>query len=238
MNEPLHLLYLDRDHLNDLLFTQALARSLAGPAVPPCVIVHSSGEHAERMLESQGIFAERTGGVLSATSPQEVALLARALRETTQKLVGMLTDAVVYAVGMQGADRGLLRLRPDGRLAAGRTGWVRELAAKQAVPVIAATVMDAQHLLREVDLAEAATVLGTALGAGEGGVEIVFFTKANRPGVVSGKTVVPEIAPAELPSTDVLPEPDAVRRVVQAGLPARLTNLGGFPGGEGTRVVL
>lgn len=251
MDETLHLLYLDRYHLDDLLFMQALARSLAGAgqAVPPCVIVHGSGEQAERMLEGEGVFVERDGGVLRGTSPAEAALLERALRETNQKLVGMLIDAVVYAVGVQGANRSLLYLGADGRPAAGKTGWVRELASKRAVPVVAATVHDPQHQhLCEVDVAEAVVILGNAFNAGGEGVEVVFFTKTNRPGLLdgtdptagpgqAGQAIRPEVALAELPGETALPEPDAVRRVVEAGLATCVTNVGGFLSGEGTRVV-
>ena len=243
MNQPLHLLYLDRYHLDDVLFVQALARSLtgAGQAAPPCVIVHGGGERAERMLEGGGIFLERKEGVLQGTSPGEVALLERALRETSQKLVAALTDAMVYAVGVQGADRSLLRPAPDGeaggRLATGKTGWIRELAAKRALPAVVATVLDPeQGHLQEVSTAEAAIALGQAFGE-EGGVEIVFFTKTNRPGLLREEAVLPEIALNELPDESVLPEPDALRKVAKAGLPVRITSAGAFLTGEGTRVV-
>ena len=240
MSKPLHLLYLDRYHLDDTLFVQALARTLAGAGrgVPPCVIVHGSGERAERMLEGEGLFVERENGVLRGTSPEEAALLDRALREANRKLVGVLTDAVVYAVGVQGADRRLLHLGEDGRLGVGKAEWVRELASKGAVPVIAATVHDSEgpHL-REAGLAEAAIALGHALGGEDGGVEVVFFTKTNRPGLLDGTDVRPEVAPAALAGETALAEPEAVRRVAEAGLAARLTNVGGFVSGGGTRVV-
>ena len=242
MSETLHLLYLDRYHLDDVLFVQALARSLAGAgqAAPPCVIVHGSGERAERMLEGEGLFLERDGEVLRGTSPAEVTLLERALRETSQKLVAALTDAMVYAVGVQGADRSLLRPAPDGkatgRLSTGKTGWIRELAAKRAVPVIAATVMDPeQGHLQEVSTAEAVIALGRAFAA-EGDVEVVFFTKTNRPGLPGAAGMLPAVAMAELPSPDVLPEPVALRHVAETGLPVRITNVGALLTGEGTRV--
>ncbi|MGI9175902.1 MAG: acetylglutamate kinase [Rhodothermales bacterium] len=244
MNEALHLLCLDRYHLDDVLFVQALARSLAGAgqAAPPCVIVHGSGERAERMLEGQGIFLERKNGVLQGTSPGEVALLERALRETSQKLVAALTDAMVYAVGVQGADRSLLRMMPDGetggRLAVGKTGWIRELAAKRALPAIAATVLDPERgHLQEVSTAEAVVALGQAFGA-EGSVEVVFFTKTNRPGLLREKAVLSEIAVEELPGESVLPEPLSLQHVAKTGLPVRITSVGAFLTGEGTRVVL
>ena len=244
MSETLHLLYLDRYHLDDVLFVQALARSLAGAgqAAPPCVIVHGGGERAERMLEGEGIFLERKDGVMQGTSPGEVALLERALRETSQKLVAALTDAMVYAVGIQGADRSLLRLVPGGetggRLAAGKTGWIRELAAKRALPAIVATVLDPEKgHLQEVSTAEAVIALGQAFGA-EGSVEVVFFTKTNRPGLLRDEQVLSEIAVDELPGVAALPEPVAVQQIAKTGFPVRITSVGAFITGEGTRVAL
>ena len=81
--------------------------------------------------------------------------------------------------------------------------------------------------------AETVVALGRALG---GGVEAVFFTKTNRPGLLEGTDVRPDVRLKELAGEAALPEPEAVRRVAAAGVAARVTNVGGFLDGAGTRV--
>ncbi|RMH60596.1 MAG: acetylglutamate kinase, partial [Bacteroidetes bacterium] len=140
-----YVLYLDAYHLGDPLFLQGLARwvAQAGPQRPPLWLVHGSGERAERLLEAQGLFPERSGGVWAVTRPEERALVERALRETNRTIVATLTDAVVPAVGIHGVDRNLMRRQADGTVVIGRIGWVRELARQRVVPVLSTLVTDA-----------------------------------------------------------------------------------------------
>ena len=51
----LYLLYLDRHQVEELLFVQGLARTLAraGADAPPCLLIHGSSERTER-TEDEG----------------------------------------------------------------------------------------------------------------------------------------------------------------------------------------
>ncbi len=239
MAEPLYLLYLDRYHLGDGLFLQALARAL-GRGAPPCLLVHGSGEHTELLFEADGFFVEREGGVMPVSSSAEAALLERGLREINKKIVNVLTDSLVSAVGLHGADRGLLQLDKGGAVRAGEAAWLARLVGQGALPVVSALVREEeQYQVREASLGRVVVALAKALETKE--VRVVFFVKQHRPGLLDGTAIVREINVAKLPGETVLPEPDAVREVVAAGVPVLLTDPGGMVeegGPQGTMVAL
>ena len=238
-SKKLYLLYLDRYRMEDQLFLQQLARTLSGKFgdVPSCLVLHGSGEYAERALEGEGLFPERRGGILQTDSPRAEALVERAIRRFNKKLVGLLTDEVVSAVGVQGINRNLFRLDEEGRLRAGGFGWVKDLAEQGVVPVLSALAYDREGRIREVWSAEAAVRAAKALPQRE--VEVIFFTKNDRPGLLTGDNVQEVVRVVDLPGDEVLPEPEAVQEVASAGLPVLLTDVKGFVeegGPVGTRV--
>jgi acetylglutamate kinase len=229
----MHFLYLDDYHLGDPLFLQRLA-GLMGRAGRrgPYVLLHGSGEAAERLLEAEGLFPERVGGTPRAGSAREAALVERALRETTGRIVALLTEAGVPAVGFQGADRGLLRQEADGAVAAGKTGWLKEILGRGAVSVVSALAAVPGEAGREVPLRAAAAALGRAFATE--GPTVVFFTRNDQPGVGMGGSFRERLPLAALPE-EAVAEPEAVREVVRAGLGAFVSSAVGCFGGTAPR---
>lgn len=239
VREPLHLIYLDRYHLGDDLFLNDLARRMhrAPAGEPLCLIVHGSGEKVERTLESQGLFPERIGGVLNVTTPDQVRLVERAVRETNQRVVAALTDEVVPAVGIQGVDRSLFQFE-DGTVTARNVGWVEALLKQRVVPVVSALVHNTEEeQVREVAATDAVVALARAFDAVD--PVVVFFTTSLQPGLTDATGVRGTVQIDALPEEGALPEPDAVRHVVRAGLSSLITSLDGLFADEnpsGTRV--
>lgn len=239
MKQEAYLIYLDRYHQGDPLFIKDLAQALAKASpLPTCLLLHGSGEKVERTLESQGYFPERENGVLQVEEPDQIRLVERATREANQEIVGTLTDEVVSSVGVQGADRSLLRLQDDGTVATGRVGWVQDLLKMHVVPVISALAHDSEAgFVREVSTAEAAIALGHSLE--DFAVIVVFFTQTGTPGLKDEEGMQATASLEALQQEDVLPEPEVARRVVEAGLAVLLTNVSGLFGEEeprGTRL--
>lgn len=228
VKETLYILYLDRYHLGDELFINDLAQRLhqAPPGEPLCLLVHGSGEKVERTLESQGFFPERRGGVLDVEAPEQVRLVERSVRETNRELVATLTDEVVPAVGIQGVDRNLLRLE-EGTVVAQRVGWVEALLSQRVVPVVSALVEHPEEgRVREVYAADAVVALAEAFDTVD--PVVVFFTTGPHAGWADATGVQDTVSPDALREGGPLPEPDAVRRIVQENSRGLITNLGGL----------
>ncbi|HET6569153.1 MAG TPA: hypothetical protein VFG50_14395 [Rhodothermales bacterium] len=237
----LYILYIDRYHLDDSLFLQALARMLAvaGLSRPACLLVHGSGEQAERRLEGEGFDVKREGRVLVAGTAAEQAIVERAVRESNQRLVSVLTNSVVHAVGLQGADRGLVQVHEDGAIGVGKVGWIRDLAQKRAVPVISASSRIRETgAVVEADAAEVAVRLAETCGRDE--ATVVFFTKGGKPGIPQGEGTAEEAGLSALEGTDLLPDLDALVYAVEAGVRVLLSGVPGFMtarGAAGTQIV-
>ncbi len=230
MPASLYFLYLDRDHQDDPLFVQALGRALAqaGTQVPRCILFHGSGMRAVRWHEA-------TGALPVSTPPP--ALIERAIREESRKIVGVLTDASVPAVGLHGVDRGLLRRTAEGAVAVRNPAWLPALADNGVLPVVSTLAADAGGAVCEADVPE--TILAVAKNLKTEHMAVVFFTKKNRPGIAREGVWLPTIPLADLPG-DGVAAVAAVHRVVAAGLPVLLTSPLGLaqqPGPQGTRVV-
>lgn len=155
------VVYLDPYFLGDPLFVPGLAQDLA--ARPGgLVLVHGSGERGERALESIGRVPRARGGVWEAEDAEGREVVERAIRDLNREIAHELNEAGVSAIRVMGADRGLLKA-DGGALAAGRAGWLGELAGQGVVAVVAALVDGADRPV-EADAAEAAGVLAVALG--------------------------------------------------------------------------
>lgn len=235
--QTLYIVYLDRHHLGDSLFLKSLAQHFAEGAggEPPCVLVHGSGEKVERTLEAQGYFPDRTNGVLDVETDEQRRLVERAVRETNQEIVAALTDEVVSTVGIQGVDRSLLGAE-NGTVTAQNVGWLAALIKQRVLPVVSALVED-EATIREVSGPEAVAALAEALSASFD-VVACALTTTDRPGLMDAAGIRDDVSVDEV-SEDDMPEPAAVRRLHEAGLPVLLTNLQGLLGGEaptGTRL--
>lgn len=237
--QTLYLVYLDRHHLGDSLFLKSLAQHFAEgtSGEPLCLLVHGSGEKVERTLESQGYFPERSNGVLEIEGEEQRQLVERAVRETNQEIVAALTDEVVSTVGVQGVDRGLLGRDGNGDVRAQNAGWLSALLKQRVLPVVSALVEEEGARPEEVWAVEALVALAQALKTSFDPVACALTT-TDRPGLEGGAGVKDEATLQDL-SEDVVPEPAAIRRLHEAGLPVVITNLQGLLGGEspsGTRL--
>ncbi len=233
MAEPIYLLYLDCVHQADPLFVQGLARALASAVrLPRCILLHGSGDRIARMLEAGGYDVDAPG----VRVPPSV--VERVVREETRRIVEVLTDAGVSAVGFQGTDRGMLRRSEDGGLVARGASWVHDLTEKRVVPVVSALVHEAGGETHEARMDEVAVALAKTMETEEVGT--VFFTPTDRPGVIEQGALRPEIQIAGLSSQTASSEPDAVRRIVASGGRVWLTSPFGLvdpQGLRGTRVI-
>lgn len=237
--QTLYLVLLDRHHLGDSLFLKSLAQEFADgtPGEPPCVLVHGSGEKVERTLEAKGHFPDRTEGVLEVEGQEQRRLVERAVRETNQDVVAALTDEVVSAVGIQGVDRGLFTWDEVGGVSASNVGWLAALIKQRVVPVVSALVEERRTGPAEVWAAEAMIALARALESSFDPVACVL-TKTDGRGLTNESGYVAEAGLAAV-TEDEVPDPQAVERLHEAGLPVFITNVGsllsdGTP--EGTRI--
>lgn len=230
-----HVLYLDRYHLGDPLFLTGFARDVLGLGAP-CLLVHGAGEAAERALEAEGRVPVFENGVLHAETAADRHLVARAARDLNRRIVHTLNDAGVAAVGVEASGRGLIRAQ-QGKILAGNTGWLQDLVARGAVPVVAAILGDAEGSVIEANGGAVAGVLARALaGAGEAAT-VVFLTKNGQNGLYSNDLRVEEAA-LDVVSTAAVPEIEAVRAASETGAAVVVTSRSGLRATplEGTRV--
>lgn len=235
------ILYLDDYHAGDVLFLQSLARGLArrSTSVSP-VVVHGSGEHAERLLESKGIFRERRGGVLAVENVEEYGMVERAARHLNQKLVSILTEAVVASVGVMGDQRRMFVVK-NGHIEASGAAWIGELLEHGIVPVVSAFARDeAAGTTGEIPMADAVTALARAHQPAL--PTIVFFTSTNLPGIMRhGERLETIDADAPAFSKSVV-DISAVEHILATGaaevLLTNTTRFGDAEGPTGTRIIL
>lgn len=229
------LIFLDDYHLGDPLFVEGLAQRMGrSPALPRCLLVHGGGEEAVRALEGEGLFPEmEEGGVPAVEGGAGAAVVERAVRQLNRTIVGTLTDAGVPAVGVHGADRGLLRAGADGRIEAGRAGWLHALVAQRAVPVVSALV---EHAAGPWRLAPPAQVVRALAASGaEHGLAVVLLARSGTPG--GAGTAALTLHEALAAGT---PEAGVARAALEGGLEVWLSSPAGLFGGgsrQGTRLL-
>jgi isopentenyl phosphate kinase len=223
----LYLVHLDAVHLDDLLFTQSLGRLMMGTS-HRLILVHGDGGQSERLLESAGIFPDPN----AEPSDQERALVDQAVRQTARKIVGLLTDAQVPAVGIHGGDRGLLRV-DGGDVQAGSVGWLGDLANQRAIPVVSTLMGGPIGVASDADVLAA---LATGLRAAGHPVEAVVFQR------VDGRVLLPDSEGRPQPKAEAshvseitaeLPDPDAVRALLNVQTAVRVTTPPAFLGPSG-----
>lgn len=227
------LLYLDRFHLGDPLFLQALGRALArrGDMNLRPILVHGQGEFVQRRLESEGIFLRMHRGVYAATTAEEERLIDTSTRDLNRWLTGLLTEAVVPAVGFMGADRDLLR-REGEAIRVGRVEWVAQLLGQEVVPVIASTARGDDGSTVAVDPVEA---LAALLGYFGEAAEVVSFTTNNLGGVMQGRDPIVALPLEDVIGRNVLADPEGVEVLVNAGARLLITNTVRYATGTAVR---
>ena len=234
----LYLLYIDRSHLGDPLFVRNLAKHIQQGPSRECLIVHGSGEKVERTFEAQGLFPERTRGVLDVETTEQKRLVERAVREANQEIVGSLTDEVISTVGIQGTDRGLLRLsssaekeaRGDGapttpsgegtQITTGKVGWLEALLKQQVIAVVSA-LAKSESGVHEIWTADAATALVHAL-TDVFDITAVMLTTGGRPGVTDA-TGTRQEASVDAASSQIA-EPEAAEHLINAEISVIVTS--------------
>lgn len=221
-----YLLCLTTPHLDDRLVLQNLARFRAQAAAPPPVlVVHSSGRAIDRALEAAGVLVAPPAGVYQATTAEEAATIDRTLRQVSQRLVAVMADQGVPAVGLQGGERGLLRRSQDGTMVAGAVTGLLDAMQKGVLPCVAASLPDPDRsgLLCEAPLVETVLALAAVLRP-HAPVAAVCLTTNHRPGVVVDGQVQARLPLTALPGPEVLADPALVQRLCKAGLPVLLTS--------------
>ncbi len=223
----IYLVHLDAVHLDDLLFTQSLGRLMMGTS-HRLILVHGDGGQAERLLESAGIFPDPA----SPPSDHERALVDQAIRQTARKIVGLLTDSQVPAVGIHGGDRGLLRV-DGGAIHPGSVGWLADLANQRAVPVVSTLVGGEAGAASDADVLVA---LATGLRAAGHEIEAIVFQRVDARVLLPGDDgrPLPEVDGSRVPEIgSELPDISAVEALLNAETAVRVTTPPAFLGPSG-----
>lgn len=137
------------------------------------VVVHGGGELIARLHDQLGLETLKHGG-LRATPPESMEVVAMALRGVRNvSLVAELVGRGVRALGLSGADLGLLRSKLLNEQRLGRVGGpprvragqLRQLLDAGLVPVIAPVCLGPEGGLLNVNADTVAHAIACALGA-------------------------------------------------------------------------
>lgn len=229
MDAPtISLLYLDRYHLGDPLFLQALGQAVArssSAGLRP-ILVHGQGDEAQTKLEGQGIFIEPVRDVYHGKSDVENYIIEMAHRELNRRLVGILTEAAVPAVGFMGSDRGLIRA-DSRRVRIGTMKWLNDILARNVVPVIGTETRQEEGRSRGVDPVQVVSAFADVV---KSPFEIVMFTTNNLGGIMKGRDPVGRIDVRDAIEEAVIADTEGAEMLVLAGYPVLLTNTVRYPG--------
>ncbi len=228
------LLYLDRYHLGDPLFLQALGQSIArtvDTSLRP-IIIHGQGDEAQKRLEGQGIFIEAERDVYTGKTEVERHIIETAHRELNRRLVSLLTESIVPAVGFMGADRNLVRVMDEQVRMGGGLTWLRDILDRRVVPVIGTTARDDTG---EVHAVDPVALLRAFADDVKSAIEIVMFTTNNLGGIMRGRDPIDRISVNKALEGDVIADRYAAETLVLSGHPVLLTNTVRYPGPSGPR---
>ncbi len=251
----MRILVIDDYHLSDGLFIRHLGGRIAeaGREAGPMVILHGSGEAAERALEAEGVVLPlgRKDGLLPMETDAQRRIVVGAARASNRQLAAALTDAKVPAVALSGSDRRILYMDAAGRLVASPSPWLAQLARRGAVPVISSVADLGTGEGREVHPLDAAVALGGVAGspfqqaaaqqaaAHQGREPSVALCLFPLPGTLEGLEDAPTLTLDTL--TERLRQPlGALRRAVESLLEVQVTDAAGavFPQNpRGPRVI-
>jgi hypothetical protein len=229
-------LYLDRYHLGDHLFLQALGHALSrlARARRPAMVVHGPGEFVERALEAEGFFVdpEDLAGMNDAAVRQRSLT---GLRELNHRLVSIFTEALAPAVGIQSAERRLF-LSEGGDLLLGRTDWMATQVAMPSFPVVQTTAASDDG----PRVADPVRCILALLRDEDHDFQSVIFSQTGLPGIMDG-SLVRERVHTDDPSIHVsIKGHDLLELLALAETPILLSNaarLGSGRDPEGTLLV-
>ena len=220
-----YVLYLDRYHLGDPLFLTGFARDVQHLGAP-CLLVHGTGEGAERALEAQGRFPTFEDGVLQVGSAEDQRVVARAARELNRQIVHTLNDASVAAVGLEASGRGLVQ-RSESGFSVGKVSWLRDLLAQGVVPVVVALMTGSEGEAQEANGGAVSGALACALTEAGMPATVAFMTKNGQNGLFSSDKVLGEIGVEGVPQ-GTMAEPEALREAVGTGANVLVTSRSGL----------
>ncbi len=233
------------NELDDPAFVAELARLVAGLRPVP-VLVHGGGKEIGLIQKALGGEPRFVAGLRvtdeSALRAAEMVLCGL----VSTRLVAALIAAGADAIGISGADRGLIRaeqaqhpagdLGRVGRPVAVRAEVLHDLLAQGVVPVIAPISLGPAGTYN-VNADEAAGAIAGALP----NAQVVFVT--NVPGVLVSGEVAPRLSVHQINeliddgtiSGGMIPKVRAALTALDAGVrAARITNLAGLQLGTGT----
>lgn len=165
------------------------------------IVVHGGGQEVSRWMDIAGLPVSFKQGlrVTDAAGMEIVTMVLRGL--VSSSLVAALSRIGVRAVGLSGADAGMVSVRPHPDPEVGLVGEVSKvdasmldmLMAQRIVPLIAPVALDDTGTLRNVN---ADTVCGAIAGAARAQLA-VFLTDV--PGVLDDAgSIVPYLTPEDV----------------------------------------
>lgn len=182
----------------DALPQEFFAQIAQARAARGVVLVHGAGNRISALLPRLGLTPEFRGG-LRVTSPAALEVAEMVLSGAVNKeLVERLAREGCPAVGVSGADGGLITVRPLPEL--GRVGHpervdpglLRALLAAGFTPVVSPISSDADGVRHNVNADAAAAAVAAALGA-------PLVLVSNVPGVLDGDgALLPTLTPADV----------------------------------------
>ncbi len=190
------------------------AAALAGAI--PMVVVHGGGAAVNAMSQRLGLPVEKRDG-LRVTTPEIAAVVEMVLAGPVNRSIVMaLRAAGVDAVGLAGADGGLLTAEPApgnlgqvGRIMSVRTGLLHSLLLAGLTPVVAPVAPGADGTVFNINADDAAAAVAGALRATE------LLQISDVPGVLVDGAVAPSLGLAEIESL-------IARGVVSGGMAVKL----------------
>ncbi|MGH2446177.1 MAG: acetylglutamate kinase [Candidatus Limnocylindria bacterium] len=146
-------------------------RFVARAAPPNTVVVHGGGNEVERWSRRLGLEPRSHDG-LRVTDPETLEVVVAVLGGLVNtRMVAIFGTAGRSAVGLTGADGGILRLRrrsPElgevGEVIAAETGLLETLIGAGVLPVVASVATDDEGSLLNVNADEAAGAIAASRG--------------------------------------------------------------------------
>lgn len=131
------VIYLDSYVAGDPIAVQQIARALVSwhSNGLSAVVVHDPRESIARLFEGWGRELE-AGWNVECSSIDERLAVERLVREENSRLVATATEAGLPAVGLQGSDRGVLKVTNSGQVEISNDEWVFDLARRGGVPFV------------------------------------------------------------------------------------------------------